>query len=227
MAARAIIKQWANKTFVLSDQDSAGGYFVATNLTPGTAFAAGVSATWSATAAFFIYKNPNPANSLRQYLDYLKIIPTVAPASGTAAYFAIVIDTVNRYTSGGTLIGGPGSTQATYNVNGDSGVSSTCGLYAASGGTVITAPAAGTSARTVSRGVLRSVIPAIGDELVLSFGSGMADAGSSSGTAAGRTATNAPPIIVGPGEQAVVHIWFPSNATTGLSYEFETAWGEF
>lgn len=225
MAARAIIKQWS-RAQLLADQDAGGGYFIASNVTPGTALAFGVNASYDVTKNLFLFNNPTQAAApVRMYLDYIKILPTVAPASATSFQVACQIDYVNRYTSGAVVIGA-GGTQAAVNVNGDSGVAAQCTCYAATGG-VITSPAAGPNVRKLGRAVARSVIPAVLDEIVLSFGSGGADIASSSGTAAGRTGTNLPPCILGPGQWLVVTAFFPSNAITALSYEFEAAWAEF
>lgn len=225
MAARSLIKQLASKSYVLADQDVVNGYFLATNPTPGTGVGFGINATYDVTKNLFVFKNPNPASSgVRAYIDYFKVIPTVAPASGTAMHLAVAIDNVNRYTSGGTLVG-PGGSDTPSNMNGDSNVGATCGLYYATT-TVITSPAAGTSVRKAGRSCLRAVIPAVNDTIVASFGSGAPDAGASSATAAGRATDNLPPLIIGPGEWGVFTVWFPSNAATGLSYEFEFAWAE-
>lgn len=200
---------------VLADE---GSYFIATNPTPGTALAFGVNASHDVTKNLFVFKNTDSANGKRMYLDYIKILPTVAPASGTSLQFAVYTDTVNRYTSGGTLI-------TAVNVNADDGTTPVGGVYAASGGTVITSPTTGSSARLVARGVARSVIPAVLEEIVIQFG-GLADVASSSGTTVGRSGSNAAPVVIGGQQWAVVEVYFPSNALTGLSYEFETAWFE-
>src|SRR5438874_5122085 len=61
-----------------------GSYFVLTNPTPGTAVASAVNASSDFTKSLFIFKNTAPVGGLRCYLDYLKILPTVAPASATS-----------------------------------------------------------------------------------------------------------------------------------------------
>jgi hypothetical protein len=220
MAVSALTKLWA-RAVMLAD---AGAYFVATNPTPGTGVAFAVNASFDVTKNLFVFKNTAPPNGPRMYLDYIKIIPTVAPASATVANFSFVIDTVNRYTSGGTLIG-PGGTATPSNVNGDSSAQALGGVYYATSA-VITSPAAGANSRLVARGVLRSVIPAVNDEMLVVFGDASPGAGSSSGTNAGRTGTNAPPVIIGPQEWGVMTVWLPSNAITALSYEFEIGWAE-
>lgn len=200
-------------------QADEGKYFVVSNPTPGTAVASAVSASFSATAPMFILRNSDVTGGLRLYLDYIKILPTVAPASGTSMQVAIQHDTTNRYTSGGT---GPTSG---VNVNGDDGSASVGQLYYTSGGALLTAAAAGSSVRLVHRSTPRSTIPAVLDEIAIQFG-GWADAGSSSGTTAGRSSSSGAPLIVAPQGSISVFIWFPSNAITGVSFEFEVAWSE-
>src|SRR5690242_17954625 len=123
MAARAIVKQFANRSHLLADQDSGGGYFVASNPTPGTALAFAVNASYDVTKNLMLFNNTsNAAAPVRAYLDYIKILPTVAPASATSFQIALQIDYVNRFTSGSPLIVGVGGTQSAVNVNGDSTV---------------------------------------------------------------------------------------------------------
>lgn len=226
MAARAIVKQWANRTHVLSDQDSAGGYFVAGNPTPGTALAFGINATYDVTKNLFLFNNTSNAGApTRMYMDYIKVLPTVAAASATSMQIALQIDYVNRYTSGALVIGANG-VQALANPNGDATVGPVGTCYAAQGGVVITSPAAGPNVRKLGRATPRNVIPAVLEEIVLSFGSPGTD-GTSSATAAGRSSTNLPAVVLGPQQWLVVTAYFPSNAATGLSYEFEAGWAEF
>lgn len=201
---------------VLADE---GSYFVLTNPTPGSALASAVNASSDFTKSLFIFYNSAAAGGPRCYLDYVKILPTTAPASATSMQFAVQIDTTNRYTSGGT---GP---TAGVNVNGADGSASVGKWYYSSGSAVITTAAASNAVRLVARGVARSVVPAVLEEIVLQCASDSAS-GSSSGTTAGRTATNLPPIVLDGGQSAVFNVWFPSNAITGLSYEFEVGWYE-
>jgi len=63
-----------------------------TNPTPGTALAYNIQAAFSDTVPlFYVQNNDSKANPFgkRLYLDYIKLICTTAPASGTGARFAI------------------------------------------------------------------------------------------------------------------------------------------
>lgn len=197
-----------------------GSYFVATNPTPGTGLASGVIAAYSATAAGLLTMyNNDVANGKNIFLDYLKVIPTVAPASGTAMHFAVWVDKQNLYASGGTAI-------TPVNTSSLSARSSINLVNSASGGTVVTNNAlAAATKRLVGRGVARSVIPAVGEEIIIASGDDPSS-GSSSGTTAGRSCTTIAPVILAPGWGLVVVVWFPSNSVTGLSYELESAWYE-
>lgn len=209
-----------------------GSYYVLTNPTPGTGLAFAVNASSDFTKSLFIFNNtltavPANTSGVSCFLDYVKIIPTVAPASATAMFYALQLDTSSRYSAGGT---GPTSG---VNTNGcalsgaqaPGGPASIGKWYYASGSAVITTTAASANVRLVGRGVARSVIPAVGDDIVIVFGAAPQD-GASSATASGRTVTHAAPVIVGPGQSLVFNVWFPSNAVTGLSYEFECGWWE-
>lgn len=187
-----------------------GSYFVSTNPTPGTAVASAVNASFDATKSFIAIRNKANASGKRVFVDYIKLIPTVAPASGTSMHYAVYVGPDALYTSGGTEY-------TPRNANGDSDESPVSTVVVTSGAAMLTTVAASTGPR--ARGVARSVIPAVLEEIVIRFG---AEGGSgSSATAAGRSEVMAPPIIVQPGGVMLLNVWFPSNASTGISVEFE------
>jgi hypothetical protein len=214
-----IVKLLGTGKHTLADE---GSYFCTTNPTIGTALAYGVITAFSDTAALFILANSSNDSDqglVRVYPDYLRIIPTVAPASATSGQFAIKLDSAIRAPTANNVA----LTIANPNMDISQQSASAARAWAASGGTA-TVPAASAVARTVSRGVIRSVIPAIGDELVIAFG--QADiAGGVSGANA-RVVCQAPPCVLGPQDTMVVYVWFPANATTALSFEMEAGWWE-
>lgn len=197
---------------------ASGTYFTATNPTPGTGIAFAVTTGYSATAgAFMCFKNNSTAAQNKiVVLDYIKLITTVVPASANSASFAFVLDTPssNRWTSGGTAI-------TPVNPNGNDSSASLVQLYAGA----LTTAAAGLSARIVARGNLRGVIPTVYDEYVIDFGGSMGGSVASA-AASGRIVVNAPPIVISPQSFGLLHLWFPSNATTPGTFEFETGWAE-
>jgi hypothetical protein len=207
-----------NSSESFQQQADEGSYFVATNPTIGTAVATAVNASYDITKGHFvIFNNNTTASGIRCYPDYIKMIPTVAPASGTNAMYALQLDNTNRYSAGGAV-----GTVKNVNMDNTTKTSSTS-VYAPTGGTIITVGTATSAARIVGRGVLRSVIPAVNDAMILKFGYGN---NISSATAAGTTVAVAPPIVVGPQQSLVVIIWYASNASTGISFEFEVGFTE-
>lgn len=204
-----------------------GSYFIATNPTPGTALAYNVQAAFSDTVPlFYIQNNDSKANPFakRMYLDYLKLICTVAAASATGVRFAIKVDpTLRTLSTNNTTAITPTSP------NSDVASQSVCSINAQSSATASALTASSGSARVVASGSLGG-IPVVGDELVLVCGT--VDPGAYQGLTAaqavcpGRKVTCVPPIILGPNSAMTVYAWFPGNAATGLSYEFEAGWFE-
>jgi len=204
-----------------------GSYFIGTNSTPGTALAYALTTGFSDTTPFiYMYNQSRPADqaSKRIHLDYIKIIVTTAPASSTQAYFAIKLDTALR-----SLTTDNTTTLTAVSPNMDIGVASQALLKAQNSATASVIAAASNTARVVARGCFGG-LPVVGDELVITSGS--PDIGSYSGltaaqaTCPGRKCSNCPPIVLGPGNSMEVHLWFPANATTALSYELEMGWWE-
>lgn len=197
-----------------------GTYYTANNPTPGTGIAFAVNAAVSETAGYFLNIKNNDAlgaaDAFRIYMHYIRLICTVAPASGTAGHFFLKSDNVNRYSSGGTALTGVA-------VNTDT---STTSIALVNAGALTTA-AASQGARLLSRGVLRSAIPVAADEWYFAFGA--VDGPGSiqlAGTAAQRMVIPCPPVILGPQHNLGLQLWFPANATTPLSAEVEVGWFE-
>lgn len=198
-----------------------GSYFIATNPTPGTGIAMAVNATVSETAGnvlnIFNADDPNNTpNGKRIYLDYIKLICTVAPASATALQGFHKVDRYSRYTSGGSLI-------APVNVNMDAAASGIAGNNAIInfGALVTTAPTQ--AARLVGRNAIRSAIPVVGDVYIFSFGDierNISGVTPGVATAMGRTMPCVP-IIIGAQQNYSLQIWAPGNAVTPASFEFE------
>src|SRR6267143_1796369 len=114
---------------ILADDEQ---YFVATNPTPGTAIAFAINAAVSETAGYFLSVLNNDAKGgKRIFLDYLKLLCAVVPASATSAEMFIKTDTAG-FSSGGSAV-------TPVNTNSDS----TAGSVA-----VINAGALTTAART-------------------------------------------------------------------------------
>ena len=204
-----------------------GSYFIATNPTPGTALAYNIQAAFSDTVPlFYVQNNDSKANPFgkRLYLDYIKLICTTAPASGTGARFAIKTDpAIRTISTNNTTAITPTSP------NSDVATQSVCSLNVQSNATASALSASSTSARLVANASVGG-IPVVGDELVLVCGP--VDPGAYAGltaaqaVCAGRKVSCLPPIILGPNSALTLYAWFPGNAATGLSYEFDVGWWE-
>lgn len=196
---------------VLCDE---GSYFVGTNATPGTAVNYAIQTTFSDTVSAITLRNSDGAGGKRITLDYIRLLLGTVPASATAGQFAIKTDATVRG-SAGTLV-------IPQNPNADVGQGSVADLRYTP--TVAVASAA---ARLLSRGALRSTIPVINDEWMFVFGSVEKSAAAGLGAAtAQRMPIPVPPVIVGPGQTVLLHLWFPGNAATAAAFEWECGWWE-
>jgi hypothetical protein len=128
--------------------DRYGRSLIATNVTPGTAQAYNVQAAFSdTTPLLYIQNNDSKANPFgkRMYLDYIKLICTVVPASATGARFAVKTDPQLRTIStNNTLAITPTSP------NSDVATQSVCSVNAQNNGTASVLTASSGAARLVA-----------------------------------------------------------------------------
>jgi hypothetical protein len=118
--------------------------------------------SFSATQAFLTIYNNDAAGGKRIYLDYITLTCTAAGTAATSIQAAIVVDSGNRYSSGGTSL-----TANLVNPNMDA-PSSTIALI--NGGN-LTATAATSAARTiVGQRALKPAIGVSGDNYTITFG---------------------------------------------------------
>ena len=213
-----------------------GSYFVATNPTPGTAISLGTDgdianyASFSDTIGFFLFQNKDPANdpaSKRIYLDYLRLRLTTAPgATAVSMNFAMKLDYIRRDAS----TAANRTVLTPVNVNGDSTRGSACQPYSFSAAAAMTIPAASGAARIVSRCTIPSSLAVVGDEYFIQFGAtdhtSVAGLTAARATAVARLGTTAAPIIIGPQQWLVIHMWWLTITTTTPIFEFEAGWWE-
>lgn len=216
---------------ILADE---GSYFTAP-MTPGqTAIQLGLSAAFSAVAAAFVLVNGDGAGGKRGYLRSLRLAQSVAPTSGVDLRYAVVLDGVNRtpttVSNAPNSDRGPGTaaTATAYralanNVNQDDARAPVCIPYfpfSTAGGAPPTVPAASAFARTiVGGGYLKNSIPVVKDQYVLQFGS-VDRGGTFQGAAAlAKIVEHAPPIVIGPGQSALIYLWSASNITAGNAWD--------
>jgi hypothetical protein len=210
------------------NQADEGSYFVATNPTPGTAIAygsAGTQASFSDTVPFFLYKNNAGAGTgTRMYLKNLKLIQIggTAPATTTSVQVAVKTDNVPRF---------PTSAASTYtaatpvNANNNSTRGAVGQLWVPNGA-VATIPASGGSARLVDRVQLKGGPTLVLDQYELLFCAPDNAQGGGYLTTVSKYSERVSPVILGPQEYAVVHLWFPGGATNPFTFEFSTSWRE-
>lgn len=191
--------------------------FSAVNATPGTGIAQAVEATFVATKALVSLRNGGTSGIVRP--KFIRLICTVAPASGTDCQGVIALDSgVTRVSSGGTAITGK-------NRDMSSAVATAASFKV---GALVTA-AMTANGRYVDRFQAGSVIPVVGDSLVIVFGE---DSGikAGSGTVAGTTARQivipVGPVALGPSNEMLIHMWYASNASTAAQYEVDACWEE-
>lgn len=196
-----------------------GSYFVTTNPTPGTAVAYGSGGTqtsFSALAGLFVIKNNAPTsvpNPINLFLDYIRLHVTgTVPASATKTAFAVTIDTGNRTPTANFTLLTPLCT------NFRSARGSIGQIWVPSAG-IPTVPAA-VNSRLIANGCIKQAISVTLDEYMIKFGGSDGINGQAAQTV-GRFCTDAPPVVLGPQEYAVIHLWQPSAATNALSVEFE------
>ena len=225
-----ILKPWMLDPETGACED--GSLLVATNPAPGTAFADNIQAAFSDTVPFAYLANNDAAgqgDSRNLYLRWLKLIVTVVPATATAAFYAIVQDvlrplTTNNMTAVTPVCANGLKSPRVGGTGNDSPTSAPTVLFQSSATASAITASSGTK-RVLARGALGG-LPIVGDELCIVFGDPKAGAQTATTAAEGagqpgRRVSNSPAIIAGPQQSLTVHLWFPGNATTGLSYEFE------
>lgn len=217
----------------LSDQ---GINVRAINPTPDTGIAQSIITAFSATNGLLTIFNSSPlvptANpttdstgiaavsnltvpSRTIYLDYIRLIPTVAPASATKAEMLISLDNKNRFSSGGTALTEVVASQFDANQVNQAVSVMTFGA--------LTLNAESSSIKRISRAQLFSAIPVVGSEFIIIGGAADAAGGTLGGTVATRVEVPVGPIIIPPGWCMTLHTWFPANAVTPASWELEVS----
>lgn len=195
-----------------------GSYFTVNNAQTGLATAAAPTA-FSATNPFILVYNtcgPTDDFAMRAYLDYLTLVCTAIGTAAASVQFAITLDRGNRYSSGGT--------ELTSQIRAPSQVTSLASTMRIYGGN-ITATAATANARTVvGNRYMKGAIPVVGDTYTTRFGT--TDNPDMIGVSTiVFTMNNVPPILLGPDESALIHLWFPSQSAAS-SYVPEFSWWE-
>lgn len=186
-----------------------GTILLALSATPGTGLT-GVTAQTSFSdtgPACYIYNPENPANPNAKslYLGYIKMIASAAATSTTSQRYAGVLDVVSRAFS---VDNTTALTVITSNGNVSPIITPTVKWQ--NNATVSTLAASSASKRIVCNGCIGG-LNIVGDEMIVSFGRGdiSAHPGLTAAQAAGvsKRVSNAPPVIVGPGQSFAFHTW--------------------
>jgi hypothetical protein len=193
-----------------------GDYLLGGTPTPGTGVSYNIQTSFSDTVPFLYIYNPG-TNGTSLYLDMIRFIVTVAPASTTSAQYALVLDTVAR------ALGTNNTTAATLNnPNGNTPLSSAATLNYQSSATASAIAASSSAKKVVGRGNIGG-LTIVGDEMTLAFG--QTYTGTPGGTAVegagqpGAHIFSTPPVIVPPLASLTMHLWFVGNSATAMSYE--------
>lgn len=199
-----------------------GSYYVANNSQTGILIPA-ATAFLATTPALVVANTDSPGNASakRIYLDYVSLdLSAVGSVTSPALAAAVVLDVGNRYASGGTAL-----TPVMPNM--DLGPKSVAQVFFGA----VTATAATASARTAvgQRYLLAGVAYAVGDSWVLNFGGVAENRAAFIGTppVPSGFVIPLPPVIVGPGQSALVYLWEPgSTVTTAPSMLPDVGWWE-
>lgn len=204
-----------------------GSYFTArdTSIDVGVRMFANQT-SFSATNGLFVFFNTAPSGGARVCFDYIRLIVRDGAGTATRMNFAIVADYIPREPT----------TQANRqiliptNANADSGASAVCQPMAYTNAAAMTIPTSSGYARTVARCSIATSTPNQGDEYFIKFADKVG--GTPGQTAArflgdvARIGTSAPPVIIGPQQWAVVHMWAPNATNPKWLFEYEIGWWE-
>ncbi len=196
---------------VLADE---GIYWKFTNAVPETAIAQAIRAGFLATNCVALIRNNAAAGGKHLFMDYLRLIPKVAPASATRSELAIALDFgATRRTGGDTAI-------TPVNPNGDqAGALADVAIHFGD----VTLNGETGNVRKVARAQLRAAIPVVGEEMLLQFGADLHQEGTLGGATGVGRVVNVGPLIIPPQAEAAIHIWHPGNAATAAQWELEGA----
>lgn len=200
----------------LSDE---GSYFVAQNASIDAAttlagHAAPVLADLYTKPFLFMRHGGGVTDQTRLYLDYIHVQVITAGVGGTSDNWAAECDTgVTRNTSAGTAL-------TRINPNMQSAATPLCTVV---GGAPVAA-AATSSQRVMGHGVFRPSIAITGDKYTWRFG---VDHIESNVVASAIThhLIPMPPVILGPTDQFLLHLYAPSQSAAGV-YKVSVGWWE-
>ena len=187
----------------------------------GIAVSSGARATFSATECITLFRNTAGAGGKYVIPLWVRMIMVTAGTAGTNCNFGLILDAINRYSSGGTTITGVTGANSAKSDASDTPV---CTAYVGS-----VAAVAASAPRQMGRGMAlqRAAAPAfvVGDEILVTFGSAQAAAPQVIAATASRYVVPLAPVAIAPGHSALLHYWSTAQSAAPTA-EFEVAWAE-
>ncbi len=203
-----------------------GSLIIATNPSPGAGLTWGFAAGWqsnsdTAPSGLIFITNDELPGGKSLYLQWVKLIPMQATTAATSIQFAGTLDTIPRaLTTDNTLVLGQSCPNSNTSVS-----AAACTVKVQNSATASVAAAKSSAARKICRGWLGG-FTVVGDEYVMLFGRGN-QAGHPGATAASATprksVANCPPVIIAPGQNFSLNVWFGAITTTAANPEVEIA----
>jgi hypothetical protein len=207
---------WPGDT-TLSDE---GGYFITTNPYPGTAIAttssvvddgasaASTHAQFAPAAIIYNSASVTDPNAPSIYLRYIKLIINLVPAAASSWKYALRLDNVNRYSSGGLTL-------TPVNVNPASPRGTKAQVYF---GAIVPTGLPSANSKLVANGQVANAVPTSLDQWLFDATGGAGNTGGATSTVETRVA----PIVIPPGWSLSLEMWGPGNSSAP-SWEFEIA----
>lgn len=209
-----------------------GCFMVACMLPGAIQLQTGITSAFSSTAALIVLGNSAQTGGKRVYPRCLKLAVNGAWSSGTDLRYALVLDSKDRTPttvssgSGGTGPGTP-ATQTAYRSQvfcaSTEDTPTPVGIpyfpMSTFNGALPLVPSPGQYARTiVGNGYLKNSGALVADVVGLQFGCADHHGTFQSAAAAAKLFDVAPPVVIGPGQFLVVHLWSTSNAGAGGTF---------
>ncbi len=176
-----------------------GSYFVTVGSAPGVGIAvtAANSASFAVTTPAFLIRNTetNLVTGSDSVVKRLKLIVVAVGTGVTNFNISCVTDSVNRHSSGGTLL----TPRPALASNPDAAITSIS--------VVATANAVVSTTRTVGRAVLKNAALVVGDTITINFGGELPESTSLTGTTSSNFSVNLPAMVVPPGGTGLIYLW--------------------
>lgn len=191
-----------------------------TNPTPGTGIIQNVDTAFASTKPLLLVFNGAAVGGPSVFLDYIKLINAATGTSSTSAQLAAILDTADRYSSGGTKLADPlgGGTPGAVKVN--SALSDTPNVRIHFGAVVAVAAVA---ARQVSRDMVKTQAApcwTLGDEVYMKFDTFDFSPALTSGAGTAIFGVPSGPVVIAPQHSFLLYLWHPA-LTVAPQWEVE------